>query len=56
MVALDYECEQIEKGWAVCIIGVDGGLGIATTGDMIESIGKFNVQWSTHGKRIAAIN
>jgi hypothetical protein len=53
---LDDLRQQVQKGPAVRVIGVDGGLDIATAGHMIEGTGKSYAQWTTHDNRIADVN
>jgi hypothetical protein len=40
MMSLDDLRQQVHKGPAARVIGVDGGRGIATAGHMIEGTGK----------------
>jgi len=48
--------QQVQKGPAVCVIGVDGGLSISTAGHMIDGTGKSYAQWATHGDMRADTN
>jgi hypothetical protein len=40
VIPLDDLRQQVHKGPAVRVIGVDGGLGISTAGHMVDGAGK----------------
>jgi hypothetical protein len=56
VIPLDDLRQQVQKGPAIRIIGVDGGLGISTAGQMIEGTGKHEAQGATHDDRLADVN
>jgi hypothetical protein len=56
VIPLDDLRQQVQKGPAVRVIGVDGSLGISTAGQMIEGTGKSDTLGATHDDRIADSN
>jgi hypothetical protein len=53
---LDDLRQQVQKGPAVRVIGVDDGLGISTAGQIIEGTRKNDAQGATHDDRTAESN